>query len=84
MHYRLRRVATVLALGVLATVLAFGQSQSRAVADSEPGWEMPRLPGGQPDLQGYWTTQTFTPMERPEHLGYKAFYSEEEWAELQA
>ena len=83
MNHRLRRVATVLALGVLVPVLVFGQSQS-GVADPEPGWEMPRLPDGQPDLQGYWTTQTFTPMERPEYLADKAFYSEEEWAELQA
>ena len=83
MNHRLRRVATVLALSVLAPVLVFGQSQS-GVADPEPDWEMPRLPDGQPDLQGYWTTQTFTPMERPEYLGDKAFYTEEEWAELQA
>ena len=83
MHHRLRRVATVLTLTVLAPVLAFGQSQSRA-ADPEPSWEMPRLADGQPNLQGYWTTQTFTPMERPEYLGDQAFYSEEEWAELHA
>ena len=84
MHYRLRRVATVLAVGVLAPLLAFGQSQSQSDAAADPGWELPRLPSGQPDLRGYWTTQTFTPMERPEYLGDQAFYSEEEWAQLQA
>ena len=45
---------------------------------------MPRLANGYPDLQGYWTTQTFTPMERPDYLGDQAFYTEEEWAELQS
>ena len=84
MHHRLRTVATVLAVGALAPVLAFGQSQSQSDADADPGWELPRLPSGQPNLQGYWTTQTFTPMERPEYLGDQAFYSEEEWAQLQA
>ena len=84
MDHRLRAVATVLAVGVAAPVLAFGQSQSRSDADVDPGWEMPRLANGQPDLQGYWTTQTFTPMERPEYLGDKAFYNEEEWAQPQA
>ena len=84
MHYRLRTVATVLAVAVLAPLLAFGQSQSQSNADADPGWELPRLPSGQPDLRGYWTTQTFTPMERPEYLGDQAFYSEEEWAQLQA
>ena len=38
---------------------------------------------GTPDLQGYWTTQTFTPLERPEHLAGKEFFTEEEAAALQ-
>ena len=83
MHY-LRTVTTVLALGMFTPVLVFGQSEWHNGAEPEPGWEMPRLTDGQPDLQGYWTTQTFTPMERPEYLGDKAFYSAEEWAALQA
>ena len=32
----------------------------------------------QPDLQGNWTLATFTPLQRPEHLGEKEFYTEEE------
>ena len=84
MHHRLRTVAAVLVIGALAPVLAYGQGQSHSAADVEQHWEMPRLTDGQPDLQGYWTTQTFTPMERPEYLGDQAFYTEEEWAELQA
>ena len=59
------------------------QSQA-ANADDESAWTMPRTPDGRPDLQGFWTTQTFTPLERPAHLGDQAFYSEEEWAALQA
>ena len=73
MHYRLQTVATMLVVGVLAPVLVFGQSQNHSDVATDPGWEIPRLPNGQPDLQGYWTTQTFTPMERPEYLGDKAF-----------
>ena len=59
------------------------QSQA-ADAGDESAWTMPRTPDGRPDLQGFWTTQTFTPLERPAHLGDQAFYSEEEWAALQA
>ena len=85
MHHRLRTVATVLAVGVLAAAApAVGQGRSQSAPDADPVWEMPRLPDGQPDLQGYWTTQTFTPMERPEHLGDQAFYTEEEFALLQS
>ena len=41
------------------------------------------LPDGRPDLQGYWTTQTFTPLERPEYLAGKEFFTEEETAAFQ-
>ena len=62
---------------------AAAQGQA-ADAGDESAWTMPRTPDGRPDLQGFWTTQTFTPLERPAHLGDQAFYSEEEWAALQA
>ena len=41
-----------------------------------------RTPWGHPDLQGYWTSSTYTPLERPENLADQAFLSEEELAEL--
>ena len=52
-----------------------------AVAQSGDG-AANRTPWGHPDLQGYWTSSTYTPLERPEHLGDRAFLSEEELAEL--
>jgi hypothetical protein len=39
-----------------------------------------RTPDGQPDLQGYWTNTTVTPLERPKDLGTKAFFTPEEAA----
>ena len=59
-------------------------AQDRAAGTDGAAWTMPRMPDGQPDLQGFWTTQTFTPLQRPEHLAGRAFHSEEEWAALQA
>ena len=35
---------------------------------------------GTPDMQGYWTTQTFTPLERPERFADQEFLSAEEAA----
>ena len=38
----------------------------------------PRTPDGQPDLQGYWTNDSYTPLERPLELGTKEFFTREE------
>ena len=40
----------------------------------------PRTPWGQPDLQGIWDFRTITPIERPEELGDKEFWTAEEVA----
>src|SRR5687767_15600487 len=39
---------------------------------------IPRLADGRPDMQGYWTNQTFTPLERPAQFKDKQFFSTEE------
>ena len=39
---------------------------------------IPRLSDGKPDMQGYWTNQTFTPLERPAQFKDKQFLSVEE------
>jgi len=91
MHGRHLAVPVAL-LAVIGPGLAAGrvhaQSQApsghpSARANNASEWAMPRTPAGQPDLQGYWTTQTFTPLERPEYLADQGFYSEEETAALQ-
>src|SRR5678815_3764167 len=38
----------------------------------------PRTSDGQPDLQGFWTNATLTPVERPASLGNKLVLSEAE------
>ena len=73
--------ATVVVVAALAPLAAAGQSQE--APEGEATWTLPRTPDGQPDLQGYWTTQTFTPLERPERLAEREFLSEEEAAALQ-
>ncbi len=42
--------------------------------------QIPRLSDGKPDMQGYWTNQTFTPVERPAQFKDKAFFTAEEAA----
>ena len=41
-----------------------------------------RTPWNDPDLNGIWTNSTVTPVERPDELGDKEFYTEEEFAEI--
>ena len=41
-------------------------------------YQAPRTSDGQPDLQGFWTNATLTPVERPASLGNKLVLSEAE------
>ena len=82
-HRHLAAFATVVVVGGLGPVAVAGQSRGQEAAEAEATWTLPRTPDGQPDLQGYWTTQTFTPLERPERLADQEFLSEEEAAALQ-
>ena len=41
-------------------------------------YKAPRTSDGQPDLQGFWTNATLTPVERPASLGNKLVLSEAE------
>ena len=72
-----RRFAVVMALFALLPLAA-----APAVAQDE--WTVPRTADGQPDLQGIWTNNSATPMERPEQLGDKARLTDEELADLTA
>ena len=78
----LTALVTIIAIGCLAPVPASGQNQAQTEKDGARTWTPPRTPDGRPDLQGYWTTQTFTPLERPEYLAGKEFFTEEEAAAL--
>ena len=43
-------------------------------------WTPPRTIEGQPDLQGFWTNSTLTPLERPRELANKEFFTSAEAA----
>jgi hypothetical protein len=65
--------AKALTIGTVAAVLLVASvpsAQTRA-------YKAPRTPDGQPDLQGFWTNSTYTPLERPDGVT-KAYYTPEE------
>jgi hypothetical protein len=77
-------VALIIAVAWLQMPFA-GQAQSsvpKAKASAKQ-WTPPRTPDGQPDLQGFWTNATTTPLERPSDLAGKQVLTEEEATEFQ-
>jgi hypothetical protein len=70
----------IAAVGSLASATVGGQSQAKPEGHPTKAWSQPRTPDGQPDLQGYWTNATFTPLERPAELAGKEFLTEAEAA----
>jgi hypothetical protein len=49
-------------------------------AAHEPTWAPPLTADGQPNLQGHWSNDTYTPLERAVELGDQEFYTEEQAA----
>jgi len=49
---------------------------AKPAAPAKP-WTQPRTPDGQPDLQGFWTNTTYTPLERPKDINRDFFTKEE-------
>src|SRR6476619_1798473 len=88
MAYRFFSVpAVVLAIAAFAGVRSAGQAPSANPVSAKPAskstWTPTRTLDGQPDLQGYWTNATFTPLERPAELAGKEFLTEAEAAHYQ-
>ena len=77
-----RRVMAVpLVLMVLVAILSLAPAISAGQREGEASkatWTPSRTSDGQPDLQGYWTNDAYTPVERPVELGEKEFFTEAE------
>ena len=61
--------------GVLLTMLV---ALSAVTTVSGKPWTLMHLPDGQPDMQGYWTNGTLTPLERPAEFAGKEFFTPEQ------
>ncbi len=57
---------------------AIARAIERVWDPTRPRPSFPRTPWGDPDLRGYWVSATYTPMERPDELAGKPFYTPQE------
>ena len=75
---------TIVAALVMAAgfVPLAGQRGGPAAPSALRGWSA-RVPGGEPDFEGEWTTEGEygVPMERPAQYGTRAFLTDEEYAQ---
>ena len=66
MKHMLGTTLAVASLLVLSSAVAQTQSGTASAARRNAAAKpIPRTPDGKPDMQGNWTNQTFTPLERP-------------------
>lgn len=70
---RLRTLIAPLAMLLAASFTVQSQTQPKRQSPA-----LPRTPDGHPDLQGTWTINTLTPLERPAEFAGKATLSDEE------
>jgi hypothetical protein len=68
-------------VGVIGAAVSAGAQPPHATAGT---WTPPRTPDGHPDLQGIWTTHTFTPLVRPARYALQEFLTDQQAAELSA
>ena len=72
-------LVVAIAMVWLAPGSAVGQARgSLEVASAAKTAPHLRTPDGQPDLQGLWSFATITPLERPDELAGKEFFTEKE------
>ncbi len=67
----------ILGQGPATATKAPAATSIQAAAQPKKAWVMPRTPDGQPDLQGYWTNATYTPLERANGVTKSMFTKEE-------
>jgi hypothetical protein len=74
-------VATARVVGILVAMASLAPVLAQDPARNAKTWAVPRTPDGQPDLQGFWTNTTYTPLERPKTVTAE-FYTKEEALEI--
>jgi hypothetical protein len=59
-------IAFALMLAATSVAAQSLAAPERSGREGGTGYKAPRTPDGQPDIQGFWTNATYTPLERPD------------------
>ena len=70
---------SLMVVSVLAVIVTLSVS---APAQEQTDYTVPRTEWGDPLIQGAFTTSSLTPLQRPEAMGTREFYTPEEYAEI--
>ena len=84
MHFRSLTFVSAVTVGLsLLPAQSMAQSvNAKPAKNATETWTAPRTVDGQPDLQGVWSNNSATPLERPKELAGRAFLTEQEVAAL--
>jgi hypothetical protein len=77
------RFALALIVGTALCAPAFVAQAQTAPAAAPSAYKPPRLSDGHPDLQGFWSNATLTPMTRKAEFKDRAVFSEDEVKKLE-
>ena len=86
---RIRLLKSIGASAVIVSVLVFlsstettAQNQAPAASAKSPATPVQKTPWGEPDLQGIWTDESDTPLQRPAKYANQEFFTAAQRAEL--
>ena len=83
-RHRSRNLFTVVLIALISLTCGTATLAGQNRSTSPPAkWTPPKTAGGDPDLQGTWTSTTTTPLERPPQFGNRLLLTDQEFAESQ-
>src|SRR6266550_3580398 len=75
-------VAAAAASAVIAVAITGTSAQAPAASVKAPAAPVLKTPWGEPDLQGIWTDEANTPLQRPARYANQEFFTDAQRAEL--
>jgi hypothetical protein len=79
LHAKKAAWIAVIAAVFFIPVIAAAQAGQPSAKSRNQTWTK-KTPDGQPDIQGFWSSSTNVPLERPANCGTKEFWTDEEMA----